>query len=230
MDRNCPDHYVEESAEKSLSDTKEFLDYVNKKDSELVRPILTPRFAISCTSELMVGLGELAKKHDLYVQSHISENSSEIAFAESLHPENASYADIYHARNLLNSRTIMAHGVHLKDDELKLFKESGAGVAHCPRSNLTIFSGVAPVRKILKHGVKGKFMSSSSFSLCMLNVHCKLDLVRMSVVDMHLPFGMLCGQPSMCQPWCISMIPKHLLSHTRRLFSLGRWEEQSWWG
>lgn len=155
MDRNSPDFYKEESAEASLKATREFVDYVSKVGGDLVTPIITPRFAISCTSELMKGLGDLAEECKLPIQSHIGENRSEISFSCSLHPENSNYADIYHSRKLLTEKTIMAHAVYMEDAELEMMAKSGAGIAHCPRSNITIFSGIGSVRRMLKFEVKG---------------------------------------------------------------------------
>ena len=156
MDRNSPDHYREPSAQASLAATREFVAYARARDGGLglVTPIVTPRFAISCSSELMRGLGELAAELGLPIQSHIGENCSEISFTHELHPENKHYADVYHSRGLLTSRTIMAHAVHLSDAELDQFAQAGAGASHCPRSNLTLCSGLAPVRKLQKRGIK----------------------------------------------------------------------------
>jgi guanine deaminase len=149
MDRNSPDFYREASCEASLADTRRFVEYARNRGGELVGPIITPRFAISCTSELMTGLGRLAEELNVPIQSHIGENCSEISFTRELHPENAHYTDVYHSRGLLKPRTIMAHAVYLTDDELAMFASSGAGASHCPRSNLTLCSGVANVRRLL---------------------------------------------------------------------------------
>ena len=153
MDRNSPDFYRESSSDASLADTRRFVEYARSRGGELVGPIITPRFAISCSSELMSGLGRLAAELQLPIQSHIGENCSEISFTCSLHPENAHYADVYHSRGLLGPRTIMAHAVYLTDDELALFARSGAGASHCPRSNLTLCSGLANVRRLLAAGI-----------------------------------------------------------------------------
>lgn len=154
MDRNSPDFYVEASAEASLRDALELVRYVQGLKSPTVTPIITPRFAISCTPQLMTGLGKLAREHNLMIQSHISENEGEIAFVKSLHPESKHYADVYHSHGLLTDRTVMAHACHLLDDEVALLASTGASVAHCPNSNFTLCSGIAPVRKYLRAGIK----------------------------------------------------------------------------
>ena len=82
MDRNSPDFYVE-TTEKSVDDTLEFVEYVEKLTAGdagkmLVQPVITPRFVPTCSSELMTKLGDLAKEKNLHIQSHISENPDEV--------------------------------------------------------------------------------------------------------------------------------------------------------
>ncbi|KAF8505330.1 hypothetical protein JB92DRAFT_2683370, partial [Gautieria morchelliformis] len=77
-------------------------------------PILTPRFALSCTDDLLSGLGKLPQRHP----THISENTAEILLTASLFPAHASYAAVYDDFGLLGPTTILAHGCHLSDTEL----------------------------------------------------------------------------------------------------------------
>lgn len=118
MDRNSPP-CLTESTKDSINDT---IKFVGKFDGfGLVRPCITPRFVPSCTSELMVGLADIAKKEDLLIQSHISENKAEIEWALGMHPECTSYADIYEQHGLLNSKTVMAHCIFLTDIERQVY-------------------------------------------------------------------------------------------------------------
>lgn len=151
---NCssPDFYVE-TTEASLKDNAEFIERVLKLNSPLVRPIITPRYAISCNAELMNGLARLAAEHDLHIQSHISENLNEIAYAKELyHAEN--YASIYESVNLLTNKCVLAHGVHLDDEELRILKKHGTAIAHCPTSNTSLGSGLCDVQRLLAADVK----------------------------------------------------------------------------
>lgn len=68
MDRNSPDWYIETS-EESLARTRNFVEFVAKKGNDLLQPVITPRFTPSCTRELMTALGQLAKEHDLLIQT-----------------------------------------------------------------------------------------------------------------------------------------------------------------
>ncbi|KAJ2020883.1 hypothetical protein IW146_009560 [Coemansia sp. RSA 922] len=155
MDTNSPAYYSE-STEDSLRDTEEFIRQVigdDETQQRLVTPIITPRFVPTCSHECLEGLGALAEKYQLPVQSHLCENPSEIEFAKSCFPDSPSYAHIYHKYGLLNSRTIMAHCVHLSDSEIALMRESKASVSHCPNSNFSLGSGIADIRRFIDEGI-----------------------------------------------------------------------------
>jgi len=117
------------------------------------QPVITPRFVPTCSMELMKGLAQIAKRHNLLVTSHISENLNEISWVKSLHPDVSSYAGCYDVAGLLGERTILAHGVYLGADERALFRDRGASVSHCPLSNCMLRSGMLNVRRLLAEGV-----------------------------------------------------------------------------
>lgn len=152
MDRNCPD-FIREDTKQSLADTREYLEkYVGK--SELVKPIITPRFVPTCTVEVLEGLGKMAKEYDVPIQSHISENTGEVEWVRELHPEHKDYASVYNAYELFGQKpTVMAHCIYNTEDEVGLMKDNKVYVAHCPHSNLNLSSGIMPVRHFLNKGV-----------------------------------------------------------------------------
>lgn len=156
MDRNGPAHYVEESSAASLAATESFINYCKEKNAAngaaLVSPTITPRFAITCTDELLTGLGALASKHNCHVQTHLNENKGEIAFTAELFP-GKNYTQVYKETGLVTRKSVFAHCVHMPDHELAIIKEAGAGIAHCPTSNASMFSGLMQVRKALDAGV-----------------------------------------------------------------------------
>ncbi|KIY63053.1 guanine deaminase [Cylindrobasidium torrendii FP15055 ss-10] len=158
MNRNCPPTYIEASSATSIEDTKSLIAHIRglaPAGRALVQPVLTPRFAISCTDELLDDLGKLASGDNaLHIQTHISENESEIAFTKELFPKAPSYAGVYDTFGLLRQNTILAHGVHLEPSEVELIKERKAGISHCPTSNFNLSSGVAPVGEYLDKGLK----------------------------------------------------------------------------
>ncbi|KAI0008928.1 guanine deaminase [Xylariaceae sp. FL0662B] len=155
MDHLGPDYYLDESPEQALAATQATIDHIRGIDADLalVSPILTPRFAPACTTETMRRLGALHRATGLPVQTHISENVSEIELVRQLFPEDESYAGVYDRYGLLTDRTILAHAVHITEEEAKLIAERGSKVAHCPCSNSALTSGEARVRWLLDHGI-----------------------------------------------------------------------------
>lgn len=154
MDRNSPDNLCEESAEKSAADTEKWL--IESAKFKNVKPILTPRFTPSCTDELFEKLSALQKKYKLPVQSHLSENVKEIEWVKSLCPGIKNYGESYDRYDLFGKDclTIMAHCVHSEADEVEMMARQNVFVAHCPESNANLTSGVAPIKKYLKKGIK----------------------------------------------------------------------------
>ncbi|TAQ87140.1 hypothetical protein B7494_g4526 [Chlorociboria aeruginascens] len=156
MDSLSPDYYSDVSASSSLSDTKETISHVASIDprNSLITAILTPRFAPACSSELMRGLSALQKETNLRLQTHISENKSELALVKQLFPAHESYTHVYDDHGLLGPNTILAHAVHLSELEADLIRERGGKISHCPISNSAITSGTAKVRWLLDKGIE----------------------------------------------------------------------------
>lgn len=152
MDNNCPDFY-RQTVEESISGTESLIKKYEKED--LVKPIITPRFAPHCTRESLEAQGQLAKKYGVPIQSHINESVGEIEYVKGLFPEADSYGDIYDRYGLFGSetKTIMAHCIHNTPEEFELFKKRNVFPAHCPESNVNLTSGIMPVKKFLEEGI-----------------------------------------------------------------------------
>ncbi|KAI5956072.1 hypothetical protein KGF57_003558 [Candida theae] len=133
----------------SMNKIIEHLDDINPKLETLVKPIVTPRFAPVCSREMLAYLGKLSESRSLPIQTHISENKSEIEWVAQLFPDCDSYSQVYNKYNLLTESTILAHCIHLSPQECQLIAEKKCSVSHCPTSNTFISSGEAPIRKYL---------------------------------------------------------------------------------
>ncbi len=153
MNRYSPKELCEEDEQEALRDTEEWIN-TSLNQFERTRPIITPRFVISCTEKLMVGLGKLARKYNLSVQSHLSESMGEMQWVKELCPWADSYADVYEIFDLLGggTPTVMAHCVHSGEYEREWLKKRGVLISHCPSSNTNLSSGIAPVRRYLDEG------------------------------------------------------------------------------
>lgn len=159
MSRNATEYYKDASAEESLSVTLDVISHIRSIDPkfELVTPILTPRFAICCDSDLLTGLGKIAAANpEIPIQTHFNEAEQEIAATLSLFPEFTNEVDLYEHFGLLTNRSILAHCTHMQAYEIERLKELGCGVAHCPIANITVGGGfmAAPIRQFLRKGIK----------------------------------------------------------------------------
>jgi guanine deaminase len=115
---------------------------------------VTPRFAVS-TSESMLEVCQqlLAEHHDVRFQTHINENTAEVAGLGRLFPWAPDYLAIYERYKLSGARSVMAHNVHATMSEIERLAAAGTSVAHCPGSNAALGSGIFPLRRHVEAGV-----------------------------------------------------------------------------
>ena len=150
MDRNSPD-YLREETSQSIEDTLSFLEECSSIDN--IKPIITPRFIPSCSDFLLHELGKISIEHNLPVQSHLSENLSEIEWVKELVPDAKCYADAYNIFNLWGKMpTIMAHCTWSDKFDDDYMDKKNIFIAHCPDSNTNLTSGVAAARYFLYKG------------------------------------------------------------------------------
>lgn len=154
MDRNSPEFYVEDT-QQSLADTERFI--IEHKDlSDHVKPILIPRFAPTCSRELLCGLGKLAEKYDLGVHTHLVESLAEAAWSKELFPDCASDGEIYEKTGLLKGSgpKIFAHVIFPTETEDRILRQYDCVSVHCPDSTSNITAGIMPASVMLNRGLK----------------------------------------------------------------------------
>ena len=152
MDRNAPPELLE-PVDQARRETGELIREWHAR-SPLLGYAVTPRFAPTSSPALLEMAGALLDEWpELWIHSHISENVPEVRWVAELFPAAKSYAAVYDRYGLLRRKTVLAHGVHLADDELDLLAERGTAIAHCPNSNLFLGSGLFPMKRVQEHGV-----------------------------------------------------------------------------
>ncbi|KAF3423352.1 hypothetical protein E2986_06296 [Frieseomelitta varia] len=176
------DNYYE-TTEESIININKFIEDLIKLNSPLIKPVITPRFALSCDMTLMKKLGKLAKEKDLHVQTHVSENLDEIEAVKNMFPEYPSYTAVYDGAGLLTCKTVLAHGIYLSDDEIALLNERGTAIVHCPSSNTCLKSGLCDVQRLKSKSIKiGLGTDVSGGQSCSI-----LDAIRSALqVSIHL--------------------------------------------
>ncbi|WP_213877634.1 guanine deaminase [Pseudomonas sp. dw_358] len=151
MDRNAPDYLVD-TAETGYSDSKTLIERWHGKGR--LHYAVTPRFAPTSSEAQLTLAGQLLGEYpDVYMQTHISENLKEVEWVKALFPERKNYLDVYDHYQLLGQRSVLAHGVHLCDEECARLAETGSAIAFCPTSNLFLGSGLFDLAQAEKHKV-----------------------------------------------------------------------------
>ena len=150
----CPPFYRDASADVAEAETRAFIDYVRSmagNASGLILPVITPRFIPACTDALLTRLGDLAHQTRCHVQTHCSESDWEHGFV--LARCGVTDTAALQRFGLLSRRAILAHGNLIDEPDVTAILEAGAGIAHCPLSNVYFSDAVFPVRHMLQRGV-----------------------------------------------------------------------------
>jgi 5-methylthioadenosine/S-adenosylhomocysteine deaminase len=145
MGEHVPADLVE-STRASLDASAELLKRWNKSGAGRISYAYAPRFALSCTRELLEAVGMLAKMSETLVHTHSNESVEERAAVQGV--TGMSPIGYLAQVGIATPRTVIAHGVHIDDTELQILRESGSSVTHCPSSNLKLGSGVADVVRL----------------------------------------------------------------------------------
>ncbi len=134
---------LETTPEQAYRQSQQLIDTYHGQGEGQVRYAISPRFSLSCSDALLDVTRSLMKAYpDVWMQTHINENTDEIAFVAELFPDARDYLDTYERHDLLTPQSVFAHNIHVSDSELSRIAASGAKIAHCPSSNMFIGSGI----------------------------------------------------------------------------------------
>ncbi len=151
MDRNAPETLVD-TAQTAYDESAALLSTWHGKGRASYA--ITPRFSPTSTPAQLSALGALWAEHpDCLMQTHLSEQTDEVAWVKELYPGARDYLDTYEAHGLLNAKGLYGHSIYLEDREIARLAEVGAAIAHCPTSNTFIGSGLCDVLGLTRAGV-----------------------------------------------------------------------------
>jgi guanine deaminase len=140
IDRFAPDDFLI-TPDDFYRESQRLIERYHRKGRNLYA--ITPRFAVGCTAEMMEKCRQLKQEHrDCWVNTHISENPSEIRTARYYFPDCDDYTHVHQKHGLLGPKFVAGHGIWLSNDELRRFSKAGAAIAFCPLSNLFLGSGL----------------------------------------------------------------------------------------
>ncbi|SEG22042.1 guanine deaminase [Jhaorihella thermophila] len=150
MDRNAPEG-LRDTAQSAYDDSRALLEKWHGLDR--LSYVITPRFSPTSTPEQLGALGALWAEHpDCLMQTHLSEQTDEIAWVKSLYPSARDYLDTYEAHGLLGPNGLYGHAIHLEPRERDRLREVGAALIHCPTSNTFIGSGLFDMAGLMAEG------------------------------------------------------------------------------
>ena len=124
------------------------------RDDGRLQYAFTPRFAVSCSAEMLRESATLARQTGAYWQTHLSEDRGELREVSRLFPDAIDYLDVYDRAGGLGPRTVLAHAIHLSTREVARIAETDTALAHCPASNLFLASGSMPLARYRSAGIR----------------------------------------------------------------------------
>lgn len=152
MDRNAPKALCD-TPQSGFDDTQALIKSWHGLDR--LRYAISPRFAITSTQEQLAMSGALLKQNpDCYLQTHLSENDTEIKLTSELFPNSQDYLDVYETHELLGANSLFGHCLHLTDREQEAMAESNSVAVFCPTSNLFLGSGLFDQEGLRSQGIR----------------------------------------------------------------------------
>ncbi|MFD1193231.1 guanine deaminase [Seohaeicola saemankumensis] len=150
MDRNAPEG-LRDTAQSAYDDSRALLGKWHGVDR--LSYAITPRFSPTSTPDQLAALGALWAEHpDCLMQTHLSEQTDEIAWVRGLYPQARDYLDTYESHGLLGANGLYGHAIHLEPRERDRLLEVGAALVHCPTSNTFIGSGLFDMAGLVAAG------------------------------------------------------------------------------
>jgi 5-methylthioadenosine/S-adenosylhomocysteine deaminase len=152
MDRgdDVPRELYEETHE-SIQESLRLIGVWHGRGDGRIRVCFAPRFAISCTQELLTEVAQLARERGVMIHTHASENKNECEMVErETGKRNVAYLD---SLGVSGAHVMLAHCIHLDDEEMAMLVRTQTNVSHCPSSNLKLGSGIARVSEMMERGI-----------------------------------------------------------------------------
>jgi len=192
-----------------------------------------PHSPYTCSRELLISSKEYADENDINIHIHLSETRKEIE--DSLEAHDMTPVEYLDSLSFLDSKTMLAHCVHLTDDDIKILSDSRCNVLHCPCSNLKLSSGIARVPDMLERSINVSLATDGASSNNSLDMQSEMKTMALihkmdSPTTMPAPMalraatengarslGLNCGEIEVgkladlifIDPDHFSMLPKH---------------------
>ena len=176
---------LHEDTEASIRESLALLEKWHGTADGRIRYCFAPRFALSCSSELLARVAKLAREHNVIVHTHASENKNECALVESeTGLFNVSYLG---SMGISGRHVVLAHCVHLDAAEFETLATTRTNVAHCPSSNLKLGSGIAEITRMLDQGISVSLGADGAACNNRLDMFTEMRTMALLQKAMHGP-------------------------------------------
>lgn len=189
MDINGAFSKLKEPTKDSILSTIALAEKWHNSFDERVKYAPAPRFVLSCTDELMKEAFEITKQFDgMLYHTHASENYGEVnAVRERCKMDNVEFLN--HLK-VLSKKTVLAHCIHLNENEIQLMQQTKTSVAHCPSSNLKLGSGIANIPRYISEGITVSLAADGAPCNNSLNMFQEMRLAGLIQKPIHGPTSM----------------------------------------
>ena len=176
---------LRETTSDSLHASARLVTRWNKAADGRIGYAYAPRFALSCTRDLLEAVADITKRQGLLIHTHSNENVAERGLIEGATGQApTAYLD---SVGLVNERSVIAHGVNLDEREIAILADRGAAITHCPSSNLKLGSGIADVRALRDRGITVGIGADGAACNNRLDGFDELRLAALLAASLHGP-------------------------------------------
>lgn len=184
---NVPAPLMEDSGA-SLAESIALAKRWDGVDDGRLRYAFCPRFAVSCTEGLLRDTAQAADELRCFVHTHAAETEFENEFCHEHY--GCTNMEFLERIGMLSQHRVLAHGVHVTDDECVTLARTGTAIAHCPSSNLKLASGIADIPKFDRHGVKVSLGADGAPCNNNLDAFVEMRLAALLQKPIHGPTAM----------------------------------------
>ncbi len=172
-----------EKMEREIKEAKKFIENWKNKN-ERINISVDPHAPYTCSEELLKWSVEVAKSLELTVHIHVAETEREVKTVKE--KTGKTPVEYLNEIGLFDCRTVAAHCVWLSDKDMKILRDKGVSVAHCPISNAKLGSGIARVKDMVELGINVCIGTDGAASNNSLNM---LEEMKFSALMQRVNFG-----------------------------------------
>jgi len=176
---------LKENTADSLKESLRLLEKWHNFDNGLLQYAFAPRFALSCSDELLVETGRMAKEHNVLYHTHAAENKDEVGLIKERF--GTGNVQLFDKLGLADENLCLAHCIWTDEDERRLIAERNIKVLHCPSANLKLGSGIAPVPDYLNRGVTVSLGADGAPCNNNMNIFNEMRLAALIQKPLHGP-------------------------------------------